>query len=97
MDSRYYTVSEYIQSKETLEGKLIAIDALIDKLELSLVDVTDSSAFKEYWMDDGQMKVKTVYSSVTDVANGIKSLEQIKNRYLNKLNGRTIVLRSGNL
>jgi hypothetical protein len=48
-------------------------------------------------MNDGQMTVKTKYRSSNDVLKAIDGLEKLKNRYINKLNGRVTILRSGNI
>lgn len=75
--------------------KISAIDDLIDQMTLKMADVATGmgSTVNEYWMDDGQMKVKTGYRSVADVEAGIASLEKMKQRWVNKYNGRGFVLR----
>jgi len=96
MSDNSCTPTQYVQSKTTLVLKIQAIDALIDAMELALLDVSESAAYDEYQMDDGQMKVRTKYRSAKDVTAGILGLEQLKQRYLNRLNGRIIVFRGGN-
>lgn len=97
MKDKLYTVSQYIESKCTLLDKIAAINALIASMELKLVDSVGSAEYDEYSMDDGQMKVRTKYRSVEDVAAGIKALEQLKQRYVNQHNGRVQVFRGGNI
>lgn len=92
-----YTISQYVESRCKLYDKIVAIDLLIDAMELKILDVTESTAYDEYQMDDGQMKVRTKYRSVSDVMAGITALESLKQRYINKVNGRSIVLRGGNI
>lgn len=89
------TISIYLESKTSLLEKIIAINALIDSMMLKAADVAggQGSTIDEYWMDDGQMKVKTSYRSIADVEAGITALEKIKNRYVNQYNGRGFVLR----
>lgn len=95
LNDGFYTISQYIECRTTLEAKIVAIDALIAAMELSLLDAVGSAAYDEYQMDDGQMKVRTKYRSVKDVQAGLLALEQIKQRYINGLNGRTTVFRGG--
>lgn len=97
LDKNYYTISQYVESGCDLRAKIANIDALIDAMELKLLDVVGTSDLEEYQMDDGQMRVRTRYRNTADVMNGIKSLEQLKQRYVNRLNGRSVVLRSGNI
>lgn len=97
MNDGFYTISQYVESKTDLASKILAIDALISAMELKIVDATGSAEYDEYSMDDGQMKVRTKYRSVADVMAGITALEQLKQRYVNRYNGRTMVFRSGNI
>ena len=46
-----------------------------------------------YVMDDGQMKVTTIYRSVDDVIKGVEALQKLKQTYINRYNGHTTVLR----
>lgn len=97
MNDGIYSVESYIECKTTIRDKITAINVLIDKFEMKLLEVGDSVAYDEYQMNDGQMTVKTKYRSSNDVLKAINGLEQLKNRYINKLNGRVTVLRSGNI
>lgn len=97
MNDRIYTISQYLESKPDLLNKIRAIDTLINSMTLKLTEAVGSAVYDEYSMDDGQMKVRTKYRSVQDVAAGITGLEIIKERYKNQYNGRTIVFRGGNL
>lgn len=96
MNDGIYSVESYIECKSTVIDKIKAINALIDKFELKLLEVGDSVSYDEYQLDDGQMKVRTKYRSANDVLNAINNLEKLKQRYVNRLNGRVTVLRSGN-
>lgn len=96
MNDGIYSVESYIECKSTVADKIKAINVLIDKFELKLLEVGDSVSYDEYQLDDGQMKVRTKYRSANDVLNAINNLEKLKQRYVNRLNGRVTVLRSGN-
>lgn len=94
---RRISITDYVAEKESIEGKLAALEVIISKLELSLIDAADSSLYKEYKMKDGQMEVWARYNSVDEVINQIKSLEKLKIYYKSKLTGRVTILRSGNI
>lgn len=87
------TVKEYIQSKTTLLDKINAIESLIDSMILNTAEAIDNSGVASYSMDSGQMKVTTNYRSVEEVNRGIKALEQTLQMYINRYNGRVLVLR----
>lgn len=95
MGYRTCTISIYLETKSSILEKITAIDALIDSMTLKMADVVGGSdaTIDEYWMDDGQMKVKTSYRGVKDVEAGIQALEKMKQRWVNKYNGRDFVLR----
>lgn len=92
------TISEYLESKLTLADRIRAIDVLIDKAILSMGDTVNGVGgnISTYELDDGQVKIKTGYRSISEVEAGIKSLERMKNLYINKLYGRSVQLRDIN-
>ena len=85
---------EYIQSKTTLNAKIIAIEALIDTMLLSSIEAIENSGTASYSMDDGQMKVMTQYRSMAEVTAGVLALEKLLQIYINRRNGNVTVLRS---
>tara|TARA_R110002072_G_scaffold63777_1_gene158386 strand:+ start:741 stop:1040 length:300 start_codon:yes stop_codon:yes gene_type:complete len=89
------TISIYVGSKTTARAKIEAIEALIDTMMLRITEVAEGTAstVDEYSMDDGQIKVRTKYRSIRDVEAGINALIKLKQYYINKYNGRTMVLR----
>lgn len=93
------SISEYISTKTDYSSKIIAIDLLIDKMLLSIAEQSGGgslSGISEYQLDDGQIKIKTSYNSIKDVEAGINSLEKLRQIYINRMNGRTVVLRDVN-
>lgn len=89
------TLREYIESRESLDAKIAAINALIDAMLLNTIDTIDDSGTMSYSMDDGQMKVTTQYRSTTDITKGIRSLERLKQIYISRRDGSITVLRGG--
>lgn len=96
MSFQTYTIAEYLESKTSMAARIEALDALIDKMILSTAEAIDGMApsISEYQLDDGQVKIKTAYRSIDQVTDGIKALEQMKQMYVNRLRGRTILLRN---
>lgn len=91
----YYTIVDYLECKLTLWERIDAIDLLIDKMILQIGAAIDDgvAVTSEYSLDDGQIKLKAVNRSVTDVQAQVKALETMKQMYVNRLNGRQTVLR----
>lgn len=89
------TISVYLETKSSLLLKINALEVLIDKMLLRIAESVDGQAavLDEYWMDDGQMKVKTIFRSIDQLEKGIKGLIKLKNLYQNQFNGRGMVLR----
>jgi hypothetical protein len=89
-----YTLAGYIESKCTLAERIVAIDALIDKGILLMADTIDGAAgnIAMYELDDQQVRIKTNYRSIDQVAAGVRALERMKQLYVNKYNGRAFVL-----
>lgn len=87
------SIKEYIESRASLDAKITAINALIDAMLLNTIDTISDSGTMSYSMDDGQMKITTQFRSTTDVTNGIRSLEKLKQMYIGRRDGNVTVLR----
>lgn len=83
----------YLQSKTDAKSKIIAIDAIIDQLLLTAAKGALAEDVTEYWLDDGQSKIKTVRRGVAAITKSIEELEKLKQLYINRINGRVFVLR----
>lgn len=97
MNSNYMTISEYFESKSKLIGKIATYDLLIEGMERAILEATVSGNLTDYELDDGQMKVRARYRSITDMSNAMTGLMKLRQMYINQLNGRTVVLRGGTL
>ena len=93
MSSTYTTETIYISDATTLEERLARINTIIEALELRQVEVISKSDIQQYSIDDGQVKITTLYRSADQIAKAINAYEVIKQRILNKLNGRGMALR----
>lgn len=98
LDNNYYTVKQYVESRCSLRERIAALDLVILNLEMSgLGNVGQNADLSEYEFNDGQMKIKVAYRNGSDVAKDILALEQMKQRYIARLNGRKTGLRGGNI
>ena len=92
----YYDSADiYISSATTLREKITRIDAVIEALETTALRAAATGNLSEYALNDGQTTIKTVYRDVNAVAASITAFETIKERYINRLNGRHVRLVDG--
>lgn len=89
----YDSSGVYIESGSSLSEKITRIDQVISALTVLLIDNAASANYKEYQLDDGQTKIRTVYSSPSDIQSSILAMERLKQNYINQLNGRVFRLR----
>lgn len=88
----YDSADIFIETAKSLKDKIIKIDLVLDALMGTALKSAANANISEYWLDDGQTKIKTVYTSTTSVMQSIKSFETIKQMYINQLNGRVVRL-----
>jgi hypothetical protein len=91
-----YTPNEYIASKCSLREKIAAIDVIImNNIALIGNAVSGSTAGTAmYELDDGQVRIKVSYDTTNSIIAANTALEKMQQMYINRLNGRTTVLRS---
>lgn len=93
MSVKFYKNSgEYIDSADDLCAKIEKINQVIDGLESLAVQVVAKADIDEYSLDDGQTKIKVVNNSPAAIANMINEYEKIKQRYINRIDGRAVRL-----
>ena len=83
----------YIQEAASTFERVQRIESIINALELQMLSATANEPIQEYSLDDGQVKIRTMYRSIKGMQDGIFVLEQMKNRLINQLNGHVMALR----
>lgn len=91
----YDSAGIFIESGNSLSEKIQRIDLVISALLVLLVDNATAAQYKEYQLDDGQTKIRSVYNSPADIQTSINAMEKLKQMYVNRLNGRVFRLRDG--
>ena len=82
----------YLETATCLKDKVIKMDAIIAALEDAALKGAEGQDIEEYWLDDGQTKIKNIFRDPTQIFNAIISYEKLRQIYLNRLNGRVIRL-----
>lgn len=88
----YDSAAIYVQSQATNKARVVAIDAIIDALMTSALTAASTGNVEEYMLNDGQTTIRTLYRNVEDVQRAIKSFEQLRVMYVNRVNGRVVRL-----
>jgi len=84
----YKSEREFVESCTTLEARIAAIDAIIESLLLSAASSTANEGISEYWLNDGQTQIKTVYRSGMMIQNAVTAWQRMRNYYANSKAGR---------
>ncbi len=91
----YDSAAIFIQTAKCLEDKITKIDLIITALEDIAITGAGTDNLDEYELNDGQIKIKTSYRGVDAIAKSINEFERIRQRYVNRLNGRITRLVDG--
>lgn len=84
----------YITSATSLLDRIARIDSIILALELQVLNIgVGNSDVQSYSLDDGQTKIQTQYTSIESINKAIFSFDTLRERLLNQLNGRAMILR----
>ena len=97
MNDEYMTISQYVECKSKLIGKVATYDLLIESMEAAILEATVSGIYSEYEMDDAQMKVRSRFRSIGDLISALEGLRKIRQDYINRYNGRVTRLVGGRL
>lgn len=73
--------------------KVARIDEIIDALYARMLETAGESNVEEYRVNDGQMTIEASYRTDDEILKGIKTLERMRQMYINRLNGRMMGLR----
>lgn len=82
----------FIESVDTLKGKVSNTEAIIAALQTTALKSAGNQDIDEYTLDDGQTKIRTSFRNIGQIIQAIKDFEQLKQMYLNTLNGRLVRL-----
>lgn len=82
----YSSISQYMESKESLMEQIILLDKLIKAHRQMMLDNVGKSNIERHAYDDGQIRIDTVYRSPSAINNAITVMELEKKRKINELN-----------
>lgn len=88
----FTSAKEYIDSCTSIRARITAIDNVIAALITQSVTAAEGDDIQEYWLNDGQTQIKTIYRGASNIQRAILGFERLKNYYEQKLTGRVTVL-----
>ena len=88
----FSSIADYLGTCQSNDAKIIAIDAIIDSMLTAAATAAESGHLDEYQYDDGHVKIRTKYRSVSQIVTAINSFNQLKQLYINRKTGRMIKL-----
>lgn len=84
----------YIESATTTLQRYTRICAIIEKMELSLLDSEYNDNTEYFILDDGQSKITRAFRNPVEITKALQHYDTVKTRLFNQLNGGgAVVLR----
>lgn len=93
MSLEFASATLFLESATSQKDKLDKITALLDALLLVMTSAALNEEIEEYWLDDGQTRIKASYRGVEGILKSYNSLLALQQLYLNRLNGRQMSLK----
>lgn len=85
----YSSADLYIECDNDKRKIVKRINCIIDALLKVALKAAASDNITEYNLDDGQVKIKTLYRGADQVYVAIEKYRKLKQAYVNEINGRT--------
>ena len=95
MAVEYDSSAIFINSAKTDKESIARIDAVIDALYTTVLKAAETGNIEEYTLNDGQVKINTIYRNPKEVTATIQALQVFRQKFVNSLNGRVFRLTDG--
>lgn len=89
----YDNPADYIKAAPDVTARITRLTAVIEALELCSLNAASNGEIASYSFNDGQSDIKTSYTSITEISRSIAMFEQIRERLINRAQGRVTILR----
>ena len=86
--AHFENITLYLESATCLKEKIEKMDLIITALEDAALKGAEGVDIDEYWLDDGQTKIKNIFRDPNQIFKAIISYERMRQMYLNRLQGR---------
>lgn len=85
------TIADYITCSSSDKERLERMAEVITLLETKAIQAVENADVQEYEMNDGQVKIKTSYNTLEQIARDINAFQSIYDRLFNRCFGTRIV------
>lgn len=82
----YVSVEKYLECATSIKDKIARLDLIILSMFTAVEKAVLTGQFEEYRLDDGQVKIETVYRDITALTKTMQQLETLRDMYVAKLN-----------
>ena len=89
----YHNPIEYIKAASDTVTRIIRLTNVIEALEISSLEAATNGEIASYSFNDGQSDIKTTYTTIPEIARAIEAFERIRERLINRSQGRLVILR----
>ena len=84
---------EYIKTAPDVAARINRLTSVIEALEISSLEAATNGEISSYSFNDGQSDIKTTYTTIPEIAKAIEMFEKLRERLINRSQGRLIILR----
>ena len=89
----YASIRLYLTSAQDKCDQIEKIDQIIDALYDAALKAAENQDLESYTLDDGQTKITNHYRDAASISRAIDIYEKLRERLINKIDGRMIVLK----
>ena len=73
----YFSVRQYLESCNSLEAKITALDNIIMSMIGALATAATTGEYSEYRFDDGQSRIEVIYRDPASMEKAISGLQHL--------------------
>lgn len=86
----YTSIEEYLLSCTDLKEELVAVNNIMKLLRIQMAKAAVTSNISEYRIDDGSMKIETIYRDYTALSSTYNQMMNIRNRIKADINNQNV-------
>ena len=89
----YDNPAQFLNASQDTLDRINRLTTIITNLEIASIEAASGSSIQNYSFNDGQSQIATNYRNLTEVTNAINAFETIRERLINRSQGRQTILR----
>jgi hypothetical protein len=93
----YDNPAEFINGAADVKERINRLSTVILNLETCSVNAASNSDVQNYSFNDGQSTISTNYRTISELASAIEAFEKIRERLINRCQGRVTILRDADV